>query len=301
MEPDVDALVVGGAAAGLSAALVLGRARVPTLVIDAGEPSNRAAQEIGGLLGQAHTSPAELYAAGRAQLAELPTVELRPGSVTAIERGGGDGAGPLFRATLAGGAQVTARRVLLAAGMRYAVPDIPGLAPLWGTVAFACPYCHGWENRDRRIVLLGSAGIGHRIDLLRGWSADLVVASGEPLAEEDRAAVLAAGLELHEEAILAVEPGLVRLAGGKELAAQALHVIAPMEPRDGLVASLGLAVTDLPFGTGLVDTDRWGVTSVPGIFAAGDQAGAGNVAAAIATGNLAATGLHRTLLTGLPV
>src|SRR5918996_6450199 len=105
MDVDFDSLVVGGAAAGLSAALVLGRARVQTLVVDAGEPSNRSAPAIGGLLGQDRTSPQQLYAAGRAQLEELPTVELRGGSVSAVESG--------FRATLDDGGTVSAARVLL--------------------------------------------------------------------------------------------------------------------------------------------------------------------------------------------
>src|SRR5688500_15666548 len=125
METDFEALVVGGAAAGLSAALVLGRARVRTLVVDAGEPSNRNAPAIGGLLGQDGMSPARLYAAGRAQLTELPAVELREGVVVGIEPAGA------FRATLAGGETIAADRVLMAGGMRYGVPDVPGLSELW--------------------------------------------------------------------------------------------------------------------------------------------------------------------------
>jgi thioredoxin reductase len=175
VDRDFDALVVGGAAAGLSAALVLGRARVRTLVVDAGQPSNSPAHAIGGLLGQDGTSPAQLYAAGREQVAALPSVELRVGVVTGIEPAAGDGADPAFRATLGDGAAVAARRVLLAGGMRYAVPETPGLEALWGDTAFVCPYCHGWENRDRRIGILGAAGAAHRVALLRSWSEDLVV------------------------------------------------------------------------------------------------------------------------------
>ena len=175
METDFEALVVGGAAAGLSAALVLGRARVRTLVVDAGDPSNRNAPAIGGLLGQDGTSPAQLYAAGRDQLTELPTVELRPGAVTGIEAAGA------FRATLAGGDTITAGRVLIAGGMRYRVPDVPGLSQLWGDRAFMCPYCHGWEHRDQKIAILGGAGAEHRVALLQSWTRDLVVlADGEP-------------------------------------------------------------------------------------------------------------------------
>ncbi len=297
MDTDIDALVVGGAAAGLSAALVLGRARVRTLVVDAGEPSNRTAPAIGGLLGQDHTSPGQLYAAGREQLASLPAVELRPGLVTRIEPAG-DGAEPAFHATLGDGGAVAARRVLLAGGMRYAVPDTPGIADLWGDAAFACPYCHGWEHRDQRIGILGATGAAHRVAMLRSWSDDLVVfADGGDLAPEDRDALRAASVPLVEQPVAAVAPGLVRFADSDELAVDAIHVLAPMAPRDELAAQLGLETTEHANGTGIAAADKFGATSVAGVFAAGDAAGAGNVAAAIATGSLAGTGLHRTLIT----
>jgi thioredoxin reductase len=284
METDFEALVVGGAAAGLSAALVLGRARVRTLVVDAGEPSNRSAPAIGGLLGQDRTSPAQLYAAGRDQLTELPAVELRDGVVAGIEPAGA------FRATLDGGETVTAARVLIAGGMRYGVPDVPGLAELWGDGAFMCPYCHGWEHRDQKIAILGGAGAAERVALLRSWTSDLVV---RPHRAPTAALAETPG---RERPVAAVAPGRVRFVDGGELEVDALHVVAPMAPRDGLVAGLGLETTDSRQGTGVAVADKFGATPVPGVFAAGDAAGAGNVAAAIATGSLAATGLHRSLV-----
>jgi thioredoxin reductase len=296
VDPDFDALVVGGAAAGLSAALVLGRARVRTLVVDAGEPSNRSAHAIGGLLGQDGTSPAHLYAAGREQVAGLPSVELRAGVVTGIEPAAGDDDDPAFRARLGDGGTVAARRVLVAGGMRYALPETPGLDALWGDAAFVCPYCHGWENRDRRIGILGATAAVHRVALLRSWSEDLVVLADGALEPDDREALRAAGVPFDERPVAAVAPGLVRFADGEEVAVDALHVIAPMEPRDDLAARLGLATTESPNGTGVVEADKFGTTSVAGVFAAGDIAGAGNVAAAIAGGSLAATGLHRSLV-----
>jgi thioredoxin reductase (NADPH) len=281
---DFEALVVGGAAAGLSAALVLGRARVRTLVVDAGEPSNRSAPAIGGLLGQDSTSPARLYAAGREQLTELPAVDLRTDVVTGIEPA------RAFRATLAGGETLTAGRVLIAGGMRYGVPDVPGLPELWGESAFMCPYCHGWEHRDQKIAILGGAGAAHRVALLRSWTRDLVVlADGEPTDD-------LADVPIDERPVESVAPGLVRFVDGGELEVDALHVVAPMAPRDGLVAGLGVKTTDSQQGTGVAVADKFGATSVPRVFAAGDAAGAGNVAAAIATGSLAATGLHRSLV-----
>jgi thioredoxin reductase len=284
METDFEALVVGGAAAGLSAALVLGRASVRTLVVDAGEPSNRSAPAIGGLLGQDGTSPDQLYVVGREQLTELPTVELHDGVVTAIDPA------DAFRATLAGGETITARRILIAGGMRYSLPDVPGLSKLWGDRAFACPYCHGWEHRDQKIAILGGTGATHRVALLRSWTSDLVVlADGEPTDDVE-------DVPVDERPVASVAPGLVRFADGSELEVDALHVVAPMTPRDGLVAGLGLETTDSQQGTGVAVADRFGATSRPGVFAAGDAAGAGNVAAAIATGSLAATGLHRSLV-----
>ena len=284
MKTDFQALVVGGAAAGLSAALVLGRARLRTLVIDAGEPSNGSAPAIGGLLGQDATSPAQLYAAGREQLTELPTVVLREGVVTGIERAGA------FRATLAGGETITAGRVLIAGGMRYGVPDVPGLSKLWGDRAFMCPYCHGWEHRDQKIAILGAAGAAQRVALLHSWTSDLVVLSdGEPTDD-------LGDVPVDERPVASVAPGLVRFADGNELEVDALHVMAPTAARDGLVAGLGLETTDSPQGTGLAVADKFGATSVPGVFAAGDAVGGGNVAAAISTGSLAATGLHRSLV-----
>ena len=286
MDTDIEALVVGGAAAGLSAALVLGRARVRALVVDAGEPSNRAAPAIGGLLGQDRTSPAQLYAAGREQLEELPTVELRPGAVTAVEAVHASG----FRATLAGGETLTAARILLAGGMRYGVPDTPGLEALWGDRAFMCPYCHGWEHRDQRIGILGGAGAAQRVKMLGSWTRDLVLlADGEPPEEP-------VGVPVDERPVASVEPGLVRFADGGELEVDALHVVAPMTPRDGLAESLGLETTDNAAGSGFVVADTFGATSVAGVFAAGDAASGKNVAAAIAGGSLAATGLHRSLV-----
>ncbi|HEV2773342.1 MAG TPA: FAD-dependent oxidoreductase [Thermoleophilaceae bacterium] len=122
-----------------------------------------------------------------------------------------------------------------------------------------------------------------------------MLADGE-LAPEDRDALRAAGVPVTEQPVARVAPGLVRFADGEELAVDALHVLARRAPRGDLAAQLGIATTEHATGTGIVVADKFGATSVPGVFAAGDAAGAGNVAAAIAGGSLAATGLHRTLV-----
>src|SRR3712207_813637 len=122
---DTDVVVVGGGSAGLQAALTLGRMRFDVVLVDGGEPSNAPAHAIGGLLGAHDVGPLALLATGRAQLAELPSVRLVGGEVTRVDAD--------RTVTLADGTRVGARAVILATGMHYAVPDIPGIAELWGT------------------------------------------------------------------------------------------------------------------------------------------------------------------------
>jgi thioredoxin reductase len=150
---------------------VLGRARRRTVVIDSGEQSNRASPVIGGLLGYDQRPPAELYAAGRRELSSYASVEYRFGHV---RRGScGDGG---FELEVDDGRPIHARRVLLTTGMQYCPPDIPGLAELWGTSVFQCPFCHGWEMRDKRLAALAAGDEAvHAALMLRGWSDDVVL------------------------------------------------------------------------------------------------------------------------------
>jgi hypothetical protein len=146
---DTDVVVVGGGSAGLQAALTLGRMRLDVVVVDGGRPSNAPAHAIGGLLGAHDVAPLDLLATGRAQLAELPSVRLIDGEATRVD------VGPTV--TLADGTALAAHAVVLATGAHYAVPDVPGLAELWGTSVLHCPFCHGWEARDTQIGLLAAS------------------------------------------------------------------------------------------------------------------------------------------------
>jgi thioredoxin reductase len=174
-----DCIVVGAGAAGLSAGLVLGRARRRTLVVDAEGPSNRVADGIGGLLGHDSRPPADFYAAGRTELAAYPSVELQFGEVVSGERND-DG----FGLELADGSRETARRVLLATGMDYRAAVLPGIEERWGRSVFHCPFCHGWEHRDQPLGVLDRGGAL----LLRAWSDDVTLYADGPseLTPEDR-------------------------------------------------------------------------------------------------------------------
>src|ERR1700757_3897020 len=171
-----DCVVVGGGAAGLSAGLVLGRARRRTLLVDAGQQSNLAAHGIGGLLGHDGRPPGELYEAGRREIAAYPSVEVRT-----VEAVAGERAGDVFELELSDGRRERTRRVLLATGMEYQPPALPGLAELWGRSAFHCPFCHGWEVRDQPLAVLANGERAvHSSLLLRGWSDDVVLLTGGP-------------------------------------------------------------------------------------------------------------------------
>jgi thioredoxin reductase len=301
MDANWDCIVVGGGAAGLSAALVLGRARRRTLLVDAGEPSNLPAEGIGGLLGHDGRPPAELYAVGRAELGAYPTVELRDGTVEGGSRVDGG-----FALDLAGGGRETTRRVILATGMEYQPPDLPGLAPLWGRSVFHCPFCHGWEMRDAALgVLGGGAGGLHRALLLRGWSDDMVLLSDGPaeLGDDDRQRLSAAGVELDERPVarlIAREDALaaVEFADGSRLPREGLLVPVTAAQRSPLAAQLGAEHAEPgPVVADAVVVDAMFRTTADGVSAAGDlSAQLPQVAGAISAGSLAAVGVVQGLM-----
>jgi thioredoxin reductase len=296
-----DCIVVGGGAAGLSAALVLGRARRRIMLIDSGEPSNLPAGGIGGLLGHDGRPPAELYALGRSELAAYPSVELRNGTVERGERVDGG-----FALELASGGRELTRRVILATGMEYRPPDLPGLAPLWGRSVFHCPFCHGWEMRDAALGVLGGGSGGlHRSLLLRGWSEDLALFTDGPaeLPEDDLARLSEAGVEVDERPVA----GLIELNGalaavefadGSTRAREGLLVPVTVAQRSPLAAQLGADPADPgPVALDPLVVDTMFRTTAEGVSAAGDlSAKLQQVAGAISAGSLAAVGVVQSLM-----
>jgi thioredoxin reductase len=303
-----DCVIVGGGAAGLSAGVVLGRARRRTLLVDAGEQSNLAAHGIGGLLGQDGRPPAELYAAGQRELASYPSVEYRTGEVVAGAR-----VGETFELRSADGRCERTRRILLATGMEYRPPPIPGLAPLWGASVFHCPFCHGWEVRDQPLaVLAGAEQAVHASLLLRGWSDDIVLLTDGPadLGDDDRARLTAAGVGMDERPVAEIvsaegELAAIAFADGGRLERRGLMAATTLHQRSSLPEQLDVEFAEpTPLTAERIRVDALCRTSVPGVFAAGDlSAQMPQVAAAIASGSLAAAAVVQSLLAddvGLP-
>jgi thioredoxin reductase len=293
MDTTWDCIVVGGGAAGLSAALVLGRARQRTLVIDAGNQSNRSAAGIGGLLGHDGRPPAAFYAAGRQELAAYPTVELRSGEVV-----GGERRDAGFVLDLADGSREVAARVLLATGMDYHFPELPGIAERWGRSVFHCPFCHGWEVRDQTLAVLdrGARGV-QRALLLRFWSDDVTLLTDGPaeLEAEDAARLRAARVAVDERPVAGLRGAdsalaAVAFADGGERRCSALLVPVTLNQHSALAEKLGASAADPgPVVVDAVEVDPTFHTSVPGLFAAGDvSAQMPSVANAVAAGSTAA-------------
>ncbi len=293
MEEAWDCIVVGAGAAGLSAALVLGRARQRTLVVDAGRQSNRVAHGIGGLLGHDGRPPEEFYAAGHGELATYPSVELRSGEVV-----GGARHDTGFVLELADGSRQPARRVLLAAGMDYRFPALPGIAERWGRSVFHCPFCHGWEVRDQPLGVLdrGAAGV-RRALLLRVWSDDVTLLSDGPadLDAEDAERIRAAGVTVDERGVAGLRGPdttltVVAFADGGERPCRGLLVPVTLHQRSALAEQLGAVLAGPgPVVVDAVEVDPMFETSVTGLSAAGDLSShMPSVANAVAAGSSAA-------------
>jgi thioredoxin reductase len=278
-----DAAIVGGGPAGLSAALVLGRANKRVLVVDDDRPANAVSEGVGGLLGHDRVKPAELRASGRQQLSEHANVEIRHGAVADIKR-----IGATFLASPTDGPPVRAHAIVLAHGLRYEPPPLPGIDALWGRSVFHCPFCDGWEMRDRPLAFHGSGpGAVRSALLLAGWSNDVVLCTdGAP--DPGGAMLAAAGVRVRTEPIarLAGHDGRLKrieFTHGPAEGREALFVNTQRDQPNGLAAALGCALT----GDGTIVTDADGRTNVAGVYAAGDAATAHarSVANAIGTGS----------------
>jgi thioredoxin reductase len=284
---EFDVVVVGGGAAGLNAALVLARARRRVAVVDGGDPRNAPAAHMHGFLSRDGMAPARLLEAGRAEVSGYGG-EIVADRVTRIGHG--------FAVHLAGGRTLRARRVLVATGLRDELPDVPGLRERWARDVLHCPYCHGYEVRDRPIGVLGTLHLGL---LLPQWSPDVVFFPHlTELSADEREQLLARGVRIADGDVtgLAVEGDALRgveLAGGRVVPREVLFVGPRFVPRDDLLTGLGCAMAD----DGRVRTDPTGRTSVPGVWAAGNVVDPrAQVVTAAGMGSAAAIALNADLV-----
>jgi thioredoxin reductase len=292
-----DAIIVGAGTAGLSAALVLGRARRRVLVLDSGSPRNAPATSSNGVFTRDGTPPAELARIACGQLTPYTTVSVkRMAGSAACAQGSG------FEVSLADGAVVTCRKLLLAHGVVDELPNISGVPELWGSLVLHCPYCDGWEVRDQPLAFHpngdGEAAL-NMARLLLGWSRDLVLCTNARtrLSEDDRRTLGRWGVRLREEPIVRIEPtdeASARLVfqAGDVLPRRALVLHPRQHLASEMATRLGCALDE----QGSLVVNEKGESSVPGVYAAGDIIpGIQMVIRAAASGATAAVGINNAL------
>lgn len=312
MPAHFDVIVIGGSAAGLSAALILGRSRRSVLVVDSGEPRNAPAAGAHNYLGHEGVAPTELVRIGRDEVAAYG-VQVTAGRIVATSATSattGDGHDTVgFSVTLDSGEVVTARRLVVASGAVDVLPEVPGLAEQWGRGVVHCPFCHGWEIRDQRIgVLVTTPNGAHHALMFRALSNRVIVFLTEPALMDDTAlaGLAARGISVIEGPVAAVVSEGDRLTGvrlgdGSYVELDALATASRPEARVGFLSGLGLAVTDQfmgdhRFATALT-VDATGQTAVRGVYAAGNvTAPMATVIASAAAGTQTGAAVHGDLV-----
>lgn len=262
-----DVVIVGGGPAGLSAALMFGRARKSALLCDGGTPRNARAHGVHNFLTRDGMPPSEMRAEALKQIAVYPTVETRSELVAQVAK-----VGARFEVSLASGVKVAARRVLLATGVVDIVPEIPGFSEVWGYSSYQCPYCHGYEVRDKAwAVCVTSAPYVDWGLLMLGWTRDVtIVTHGATLDEESLAKLASAGLPVMTSKIARVDQrdGQIEalvLEDGSRVVCDAFFYKPDQKPV-ALVAALGLELDE----RGIVKVSMMRESSLAGVHVAGD-------------------------------
>ncbi|TGX49580.1 NAD(P)/FAD-dependent oxidoreductase [Sphingomonas gei] len=294
-----DAIIVGGGFAGLAAATYLARGRRTVRVLDTGKPRNRFAAESHGFLGYDGSDPRRILDRARTQLLAYPTATLvsAEASAAAVIDGG-------FRVSLANGDEMTARKLILAFGLRDALPDLPGLNERWGRTVLHCPYCHGIEFSDQPLGVLYRMPLSvHQASLIAEWGPTTLYLNGAELSSEETAMLASRGVAIEAAPIASLigdEADLaeIELADGRRRAIAALYIAPESSFSCPLAAQLGVEVEAGPIGP-VIRTDAEKMTSVAGLYAAGDIARMPHsVSWAVADGVTAGVSAHRALVFG---
>ncbi|MBT1065432.1 NAD(P)/FAD-dependent oxidoreductase [Bowmanella sp. Y26] len=291
-------LIIGGSFAGLSAAIQLVRARKQVIVIDSGKPRNRFASHSHGFFGLDGETPHDIHQKALAKLLPYPDFTLHQGEVVNLVK---DAEG--FTATLADNTSVDASKIILATGLHEQLPDIPGLASRWGKTVLHCPYCHGYENRDRPLGVLATSPLSvHQAKLIPDWGPTTYFSQGQfPLEPDVQKMLEKRGVRIEQTPVTEIignapEISAVRLQDNRQLCINALYVGPTTRMASPLAEQLGCEFEPGLMGP-LVKIDESQQTSVLGVYAAGDIAiPMQNATLASASGVMAGVHVHHALI-----
>lgn len=292
-----DVIIIGGSYAGLSAAMLLGRSLRRVLVIDAGKPCNRQTPHSHGFLTRDGETPAQLAAIAREQVSHYPTVSFKVAIATkAVQVDGG------FQIGTDDGESYSARKLVLATGLIDVMPDIPGFAECWGRSVLHCPYCHGYEVHSEPLGVLANGEVGYEMaTLIQQWSRRLTLFTNGPstLTDEQQQVLAQLAIPIVETPLTAIEHNdgfmtALVLADGSRVMPKAVFARVPLLQASDIGEQLGCQLTEHKF----IQVNEFGMTSVPGIYAAGDATTMmRQVANAVAGGAKAGAVLNRELIT----
>lgn len=267
----LDVAIIGGGPAGLNAALMLGRARKNVAVIDEGRPRNAVTRETHGFLTRDGVSPSEFRRIAQEEISAYPSVSIVADTAASIT--GTDGQ---FLITTAQGESFASKKLLFAVGMKDRLLDVPGLAEVYGKSAFVCPYCDGWELRDKPLVIISKgAGVMHFAPLLSGWTNRFTICTNGPdeLTEAQREELRQHRVPVLNTPIRSIDSidGMVQqvvLEDGTTIPCEGIFFSPELVTGSDLPQSIGCHITE----AGMVVVDDFGKTNIPGVYSAGDAA-----------------------------
>ncbi|MBV9228503.1 MAG: NAD(P)/FAD-dependent oxidoreductase [Chloroflexi bacterium] len=292
----VDCAIIGGGPAGLNAALVLGRARRTVLMFDDNQPRNAVTQESHGFLTRDGVKPDEFRDLAHQDIRKYPSVEIRHTRITDVRN-----QESLFELVADNSAVVQARTIILATGLKETLPAIAGIHDYYGRSLFSCPYCDGWELKDKPLIVIAEEGerAFHIAKLVWNWSRDVLVCTNghTVLTQEQKEMLQKKEIQVVEDSITALvgKNGMLErvvFASHEESQRQGGFVIPQWSQASGFGALLGC---DLNAQGGIV-TDNLGRTTVKGVYAAGEVSGiTSNLIVSAAQGSMAAAGVNMDL------
>jgi thioredoxin reductase len=266
-----DCAIIGGGPAGLNAALVLGRARRTVALFDDGRPRNRVTHASHGFITRDGIEPGEFRRIAYEEVLRYPTVRHWPAKVTDIRPAEG---GFILRADT--GEELLAGKVILAAGLREELPDIEGIRDFYGSSLFNCPFCDGWELRDRPLVVVSdNPMVMHMLKLLPNWSRDVILCTNgsDILEPEQRERLATRGIRVLDTPVARFsgrngQLERVHFADGSSIERTGGFIGPTLVPKAAFGEALGYRTLD----NGGIETDELGRTTTPGVYAAGDAA-----------------------------
>jgi len=294
-----DVIIVGGSFAGLSAALQLARARRNVLILDSGEPRNRYSSYSHGVFALDGRPGSELLEVGRSQLSEYPTATLLHNKATHVSR-----KGHLFQVETGDLQRFQSRRLILATGLIDEPPEIPGLKERWGKAIFNCPYCDGYEIGGGSIGVIATlpALSVHFAKLITDWGdVTFFVNDAIKLDQTSRDSLTKKGVRIEERKMTRFEghidgPVEVIFSDGTKAEVKSIFVATKFRMASPFAKELGCALISTPRGE-IVQTDEWKMTSVSGVYAAGDISRTiHKIPFATADGAIAGVGVHQSLV-----